>query len=92
MYSDESWREQEKKSVFRLRQESLVAAFWPRCIQWECGPLPLTLECAMMISTRNRDEKYGPPFVNGLGTFEKEDPNPDCARGTMQKIKKTTPP
>ena len=49
----------------RVLQESLVA------IQWECGPLPLTLECAMMISTRNRDEKNGPPFVNGLGTFEK---------------------
>ena len=37
------------------------------CIQWECGPLPLTLKCVMMISTRNRDEKYGPPFVNSLG-------------------------
>ena len=38
-------------------------------IQWERGPLPLTLECAIMISTRNRDEKSGPPFVNSLGTF-----------------------
>ena len=26
-------------------------------------------EYAMMISTRNRDEKNGPPFVNDLGTF-----------------------
>ena len=30
-----------------------------------------TLECAMMISTRNRDEKSGPPFVNSLGTFRR---------------------
>ena len=29
--------------------------------------LPLTLEYTMMISTRNRDEKNGPPFVNSLG-------------------------
>ena len=46
--------------IFYILQESLVAAK---------GAVPLTLECAMMISTRNRDEKYGPPFVNSLGTF-----------------------
>ena len=27
----------------------------------------LMYPCAMMISTRNRDEKSGLPFVNGLG-------------------------
>ena len=52
------------------------------------GALPLTLECAMMISTRNRDEKYGPPFVNSLGTFAPTLTLPNCARGTMQKTTK----
>ena len=30
---------------------------------------PTTLRCAIMISTRNCDEKYGPPFMNSLGIF-----------------------
>ena len=43
---------------------------YPRKVPYPMGvraaATTLTLECAMMISTRNRDEKSGPPFMNTL--------------------------